>query len=154
MSFRERILRQRILSNVINILILNIADEYLIKLKKDKKNPPKLIQDYLNKSVILTEKKIKIKNINSKIQVMNEETSSEFKKILEENKEYEELVKKLNFVFNLIKSEDLQKKVVDEIYNDFIKFKEKNETIKKQKERIFNLNWFFKKNYNFAYIVR
>lgn len=127
-----------ILNGFVNIIITDVANKYLKKLKKDKKNPHKLIENYLDNAVCLTEENVKIWNVNKHINVMEDELKEEFNEIIKQDEEYELIVNELNFAFNLIKYEKIQIKVLNSLYEEFIKFndKQKNEIIELEEEKI------------------
>lgn len=132
-----------ILNSFANIIISDVANKYLKKLKKDKKNPHKLIENYLDKAVFLSQEDIKIWVVQDRISVMKDEIKSEFDQIVKQEKEYEDLVKELNFAFNLIKYEEVQIKVLKSIYDDFIRFNVEENKLKndfKFEERSNNFN--------------
>lgn len=127
-----------ILNSFINIIITDVADKYLKKLKKDKKNPHKLIENYLDQAVFLTEQEVKILEFNKQnIDPMDSSVKNEFITLLHQDKEYEDLVKELNFAFNIIKHEELQFKVLNSLYDTFIELnKKENNKIEAKNESI------------------
>lgn len=129
-----------ILNDFVNILITDVSNKYLKKLKKDKKNPHKLIEDYLDQAVILSEKGIIIWN-NNHISTMNDEIRGEFNYWIEQDKEYKNLVNELNFAFNLIKSEKLQFKVLNSLYETFNKSSVNENVCEYKKYKNTNINF-------------
>lgn len=141
MKITEKKINNKLLSYLIKSLLLDVADNYLIKIKKDNKKPPQSIAEYFQQAIFLTkQKKIKIKKISNKLQIMDKQNKKEFNNFIKSDKEYNQLFKELNFIFNLIKNKELQEKVINEINEIIVDSKEKYEPIKKQREKIFNFN--------------
>lgn len=143
LEYRKNVLKQKTLNHLVSNLLINVADEYLTKLKKDKKNPPLEIQRFLNNSVYLTEQKINIKKINNKIVKRSDKETKEFVKVMKENEDYKDLIIKFAFTLALIKDEELQERVIDKIYKDFQESKESYDQIREQRNKIFNFTKFF-----------
>ncbi|WP_342217547.1 hypothetical protein [Spiroplasma endosymbiont of Amphimallon solstitiale] len=128
------------LGAIIDIVIIEIAEKYLDLLKKDKgKDVPELILNYLDKSVILTKKNIKIKKYKNKINDFSEKEINDIHIFLEKNTKYKNLFEELNFIFNFIKNEDLQIDVFNYWYNNFF-LDWKNNEFKKNREQQINNN--------------
>lgn len=151
----ERKKKKKILNNIVNILIIDIADEYLVKLKQSENKPPIEIQEYLNQAVYLAQKRVKIKKTCDRVYKHDDAKAIEFNKIVRENKEYKSLVFQFNFVLALIKEVELQEQVVNKIYDDYLEVKKSYMPMKKQREQMFNfkkMQW--DKKYHWKYIER
>ncbi len=143
MKITDKKTNNKLLSYLIKSLLLDVADNYLIKTKKDNKKPPEAIAKYFQQAIFLTkQKKIKIKKISNKLQIMDKKNEKEFNTFIKSDKDYNKLFKELNFIFNLIKNKELQTKVINEINEIIIDSKKTYEPIKKTQEKVFNFNPF------------
>ncbi|MCL8210785.1 hypothetical protein LT336_00529 [Spiroplasma sp. JKS002671] len=126
-------INSEILNNFINLIIIDVATKYLLKLKKEKNKPPKLIENYLTKAIYLLNKyeTISISKMKNTIKDINEKEQKEFALLFTTYKEYEWLCKELNFAYLIMIDEDLQNKTLNLLYDNIyeIKFLFDNEKI-------------------------
>lgn len=113
-----------ILNGFINMIIMDVAQKYIFSLKNERKQPPKLIEQYLEDSVLLLKKfqKVEISKIKDTIDDINKDEQKEFKKLFEEYPEYELLCKELNFAYLLMVDHDLQEKTIDLLYDNIYEY--------------------------------
>lgn len=118
-------INSEILNGFVNMIISDVAQKYFLKLKEERKKPPKLIEEYLDDSVYLLQKykKIEISKMKNIINDLNQREQNEFKKIFETDKEYEFLCKELNFAYLLMVDEQLQEKTLELLYNNVYEIK-------------------------------
>ncbi|MBE4704430.1 hypothetical protein [Spiroplasma platyhelix] len=115
----------KILNAFINMIIMDVAQKYILKLKEERKKPPKLIEDYLDKSVLLLNKykPLEISKMKNTIGNIDKEEQDKFNKLFEEHKDYEWLCKELNFAFLLMIDKELQEKTLVLIYDNVYEYK-------------------------------
>lgn len=154
-----------ILNDFVNVIIMDVAKKYLLKLKKDTNKPPMLIKNYLDKSIFLLQKykTLEISKMKNTISDFNTKEQQEFNKLFKEYQEYQELCQELNFAFILMIDEELQNKTLNLLYKNIyeLKFLVEDEKIitKKQvdinsvikqsnKKKINKLHFYDKNNYH------
>lgn len=73
-SFFSKNNHNKFLSIIVDILVIDIADEYLTKMKNDNgENIPEYVLSFLDKTVLMSERNIKIKKIKKFIKPLREE---------------------------------------------------------------------------------
>lgn len=114
-----------ILNGFINMIIIDVAQKYLIKIKETNVKPPKLIENYLDEAIFLLKeyKPIEISQIKNNVHYMSEDEQEEFKRLFKEDKEYEDLCKELNFAYLLTIDKEIQKKTITLLYNNIYEIK-------------------------------
>lgn len=114
-----------ILNDFINMIVMDVAQKYVFKLKNEKKKPPKLIEEYLDEAILLIKKYQTLEISKMKNTIVDIDTKQQlvFNQLFLEDQEYEWLCKELNFAYLLIIDESLQDKTLDLLYDNVYEYK-------------------------------
>ncbi|WJG71009.1 hypothetical protein [Spiroplasma ixodetis] len=117
-------LKTKVLNNFLNLLAINLADTYLETLKKYKsKDVDELVLNFLDQIVYLVDEEIDITNVknSSKISKMNTKQKEKFNNALRKDNKYRKMCSVLNFIYRVIKEEETQEQVFNNIYHFYEK---------------------------------
>lgn len=139
-------LKLSVLNRLINILILDLADKYIEKLKNYKAgDAPEKILKYLDSAVYFSTKYLKLNddinesnneiNLKSGLCVMSRSQKREFKRALKKSKDYKILFYQLNFIYCLFKYVELQEQIFHELYVKFINNENKEKLVSLKDEQ-------------------
>lgn len=113
-------LQVRVINNFLNLLVVEIANNYLDKLKNFRADEvDEIVLKFLDNSIFLAQEKIDIMNEerNSSIVKMSNKEIKKFEKATSKRNSYSNLFKMLNFIYIVIKEEEEQKILFNNLYS-------------------------------------
>lgn len=112
-------LQVKVVNNFLNLLVLEIADNYLNQLKNFKpKEVDEILLKFLDNSVFLAVETIDITNIklSSDIKKITTKEQEQFKKAFAKKTSYSNMCIMLNFIYSVIKEKDKQEQLFNNLY--------------------------------------
>ncbi|AGM26077.1 hypothetical protein SSYRP_v1c04850 [Spiroplasma syrphidicola EA-1] len=127
-------LKNQLLDNLANLILIESADRYLDLLQKQKTDSvPEIVLSFLDGIFDFLDKDFNIikENTNNLIK-MNKKEIRHFNSAIDKSKEYKNICLMLMTVYNIFKNENLKNNIVYELYKHYELLENKNISIKKQ----------------------
>lgn len=121
-------LKINVINNFLNLLAIKLSEDYLKKLKNFQKNEvDELVLQFLDQSVFLAQEGIDITNQqrNEKIKKMNAKKAKKMNKALSKNSPYSNMCRSLNFIYVVVKEEEKQEELFNNLYHWYDKYEDK-----------------------------